>query len=136
MTLHEDDSRLRWRSGDAWEEAAGYSRAVRHGDVIAVSGTTANGAVGAALYEGDTYAQTRMALETAIRSVEHLGGTVESVYRTRIMLVPEADWKAASRAHVELLGSVAPANSMFFVNSLIGEGYLVEVEIDARVAAA
>jgi enamine deaminase RidA (YjgF/YER057c/UK114 family) len=125
---------LRVRHSDGTEErSAGYSRAVRRGSRIAVSGTTATAADGSVLHPGDTYLQTLAALEKALAAVEALGGRPEDVIRTRVYLAPEADWTAASRAHAELLGAVAPANTMLHVAALIGGGYLVEVEIDAEV---
>ena len=117
----------RWRDGEGWEDKAGYSRAVRRSGHIAVSGTTAEGA--------GTYEQARSALERALAAVRALGGSLEDVVRTRIYLTPDADWEAASRAHVELFGEVAPANTMLHVARLIGEGYLVEVELDAHISA-
>jgi len=122
------------RDGSGWEEAAGYSRAVRRSGRIAVSGTTATGPDGQALHPGDTYSQARAALERAMGAVQALGGRAEDVVRTRLYLAPAADWEAAARAHAELLGEVAPANTMLHVASLIGEGFLVEVEIDAELA--
>ncbi len=122
------------RDGSGWEESSGYSRAVRRFGRIAVSGTTATGPDGSALHPGDTYGQARAALERAIDAVEALGGRPEDVVRTRLFLSPAADWEAAARAHAELLGMVAPANTIVHVASLIGEGFLVEVEIDAELA--
>jgi len=116
----------RWRDGHE-EDRAGYSRAIRRSGHIAVSGTTAEGA--------DTYAQTHAALTRALAAVHALGGAVEDVIRTRIYLTPNADWEAASRAHAELLREVAPANTMLHVAGLIGDGFLVEVEVDAEVGA-
>lgn len=121
------------RDGSGWEEAAGYSRAVRRSGRIAVSGTTATGPDGRTLHPGDTYAQARAALERAIAAVEALEGHVEDVVRTRLYLSPAADWEAAARAHAELLGKVAPANTMLRVAGLIGDGFLVEVEMDAEL---
>ena len=117
------ESTQRYRDGGGWEESAGYSRAVRRHHHIAVSGTTAEGA--------DTYEQTRAALERALAAVRELGGHIEDVVRSRVYLVPDADWEAAARAHAELLGQVAPANTMLRVESLIGDEFLVEVEIEA-----
>lgn len=121
----------RIRQGSDLESFAGYSRAARSGGLIAVSGTTATGPDGQALYPGDTAEQTRISLATAIDAVQRLGGTRESILRTRILLTPEADWRAASAAHAQALGDIAPANSMYRVHSLIGEGFLVEIEVDA-----
>lgn len=124
---------MKHREGTDLEAQAGYSRAVRRGSRIAVSGTTATGAGGGALHPGDTYQQTVAALDKALRAVEALGGRTEHVIRTRVYLVPGADWEAASRAHAELLGAVAPANTMLYVAGLIGDGHLVEVEVDAEL---
>ena len=120
---------VRYRDGTAWEAWAGYSRAARAGDWIAVSGTTAP--QGAERFPDDTYGQTVSALERVIDAVEHLGGTVFDIIRTRILLTPGADVDAASRAHLDLLGAVAPANSLYFVAGLVGDGLLVEIEADA-----
>ncbi len=123
----------RHREGTELEAEAGYSRAIRRLGHIAVSGTTATASDGSALHPGDTYLQTRAALATAIAAVEALGGRVEDVVRTRVYLAPKADWSSAARAHSELLGQVAPANTMLHVARLIGDGFLVEVEVDAQV---
>jgi enamine deaminase RidA (YjgF/YER057c/UK114 family) len=122
----------RFRDGGGWEERAGYSRGARQGRAIAVSGTTAHGPDGAALFPGDTYAQTAECLRRAVAAVEELGGARASVLRTRLLLAPGADWQEAARAHAEAFGDVAPANSTYVVASLIGPDFLVEVEIDAE----
>jgi len=122
----------RYRDGTGSEEQAGYVRAARRGRRIAVSGTTANGPRGEALYGGDTYAQTRHALTLALAAVAGLGGTVDDVIRSRVFLAPDADWEAAARAHRDVLGNVAPANTMLYVAGLIGDGFLVEIELDAE----
>ncbi|HEV2216662.1 MAG TPA: Rid family hydrolase [Candidatus Dormibacteraeota bacterium] len=119
----------RFRDGRGWERKAGYSRAVRRGSRIHVSGTTAADST------ADTYAQTLQALEQALAAVEELGGTKADVTRTRVMLTPEADWTGAARAHAQVLGEVAPANTMLYVAGLIGDGYLVEVEVEAELEA-
>ena len=116
----------RYRDGRE-ETSAGYSRAVRRGSRIHVSGTTAEDAT------ADTYAQARSALALAVEAISRLGGTTADVVRTRVMLAPDADWQGAARAHAEVLGDVAPANTMLFVAGLIGDGYLVEVEVDAEL---
>lgn len=124
-------STTRYRDGSPWETKAGYSRALRHGDTIEVSGTTAHDSDGSVLHPGDAFRQTRSALERALRAVEELGGSRHDVVRTRVLLVPGADWEEAARAHAEMLGDVAPANTTLFVGGLIGEGLLVEVEVEA-----
>ena len=122
----------RFRDGSRWEPVAGYSRAARAGRFVAVSGTTDPHGADA---QADTYAQTAAALTRVIDAVKVLGGNEFDIIRTRIMLVPGADADAACRAHRELLGEVAPANSLYFVAALIGPGLLVEVEADAVLTA-
>jgi enamine deaminase RidA (YjgF/YER057c/UK114 family) len=107
---------------------------VRRSGHIAVSGTTATGPDGGALHPGDTYRQTLAALDRAIKAVRALGGGVDDVVRTRVYLAPGADWEEASRAHAEVMASVAPANTMLYVANLIGDGFLVEVELEATLA--
>ena len=123
----------RFRDASVWQDLAGYSRAVRSGGHIAVSGTTASRPDGAPAVGADTYDQTRDALQRALDAVQGLGGSVSDVVRSRVFLVPVASWEAAARAHREVLGAVAPANTMLFVAALVGEGLLVEVELDAIV---
>lgn len=125
----------RVHDGGGYEDVAGYSRAARRGSVIVVSGTTANDGSGGALHPGDTEAQTAAALRRALAAVEQLGGRVDDVVRTRVYLAPAADWEAAARAHAELFGAVRPANTMLYVHALIGDDFLVEVELDAVVGA-
>jgi enamine deaminase RidA (YjgF/YER057c/UK114 family) len=120
----------RYRDGRGWEERAGYSRAVRRGSRIWVSGTTAVDE------SADTYGQTRQAIDQALAALEKLGGRKSDVVRTRVMLAPDADWEAAARAHVQLLGDIAPANTMFYAGGLIGDGYLVEVEVEAELESS
>jgi enamine deaminase RidA (YjgF/YER057c/UK114 family) len=123
----------RARDGVGWQIEAGYSRAARRGRRIAVSGTTATGPNGAALYPGDTYAQTKAALERGIRAIEALGGRPADVLRSRLYLAPGANWTEAGRAHKELLGAVAPANTTLFVAGLIGQDFLVEIGLEAEL---
>jgi enamine deaminase RidA (YjgF/YER057c/UK114 family) len=123
----------RYFDGGGHEQAAGYARAVRRGPSIIVSGTTANDGRGGTLHPGDTRGQTVAALRQALTAVEALGGRVDDIVRTRIFLAPGADWNAASAAHADVFGEVNPANTMLFVHALVGEGFLVEVEVDAIV---
>jgi len=121
----------RYREGVGFEDVAGYSRAVRAGNVIAVSGTgdlTADGTVG---NPGETYAQALAALERALAAVERLGGRREDVIRTRLYLTREAEWRDAVRAHKELLGGIDPANTTLFVAGFVAPEMLVEVEVEA-----
>ena len=118
-----------------FEEYGGYARAVRIGDVFAVSGTAAIDAEGKALHPGDVYAQTRDAFERSIAALRELGGGLRDVVRTRIYLAPGADWRRAIDAHRELFGEVTPTNTTLYVAGFIPAGVLVEVELDAIVAA-
>jgi enamine deaminase RidA (YjgF/YER057c/UK114 family) len=124
----------RYTDSSGWQQQAGYSRAVRRGPVITVSGTTATGPGGAALCPGDTLGQARICLERVLAAVAALGGTPDDVVRTVVYLAPGADWEAASQAHREVLGEVAPANTMLYVAGLIGDDFLVEVEAMAVAA--
>jgi len=129
------DNTQRYRDGRGWEEAAGYSRAVRRFGHIAVSGTTATAPDGSALRPGDSYGQTHAAIEQGLAGVRALGGRREDVTRTRLYLAPAADWREAARAHAEIFGQVAPANTTLLVAGLIGEDFLVEVELEAELPA-
>lgn len=120
------------RDEGGWQDEVGYARAVRRGSRIEVSGTTALGGGGVADAD-DTERQTRDALGRALAAVAELGGRDEDVIRTRMLLAPGADWRAAGRVHGELLGHVAPANTTLFVAALLGEGALIEVEVEAEV---
>ena len=117
----------RYREGGSFEEQAGYSRAVRHGPLIAVSGTTCR----PELARRGTAEQVRDCLTRAIGAVEQLGGSRDGIFRTRLFLAPGASWEEASGTHRELLGDIAPANTTLFVHGLVGSGLLAEVEVDA-----
>lgn len=121
--------------GSAWEASAGYARAARRGRRIAVSGTTASDSDGNALFPRDTYAQTLDAIDRGLRAIEKLGGTREDILRTRIYLVEGADWEEASAAHAERFAETRPANTLLFVQGLVGIGCLVEVELEAEVGS-
>lgn len=113
-------------------ETAAYSRAVRFGPHIAVSGT-APLVEGAVLHRGDSYRQTHQAIELALEAAAELGAAPEDVVRTRLLLAPECDWQEAARAHADVFAGIDPANTTYYVGGLIPEGALVEVELDAAV---
>jgi enamine deaminase RidA (YjgF/YER057c/UK114 family) len=119
--------------GSGFEATAGYSRAVRHGEHISVSGTAALGPDGA-LYPGDAYAQAAEALDRALAAAVELGATRDTVLRTRLLLAPDCDWQAVVRAHREAFDGDGPANTTYFVAGFIPDGVLVEVEVDALAA--
>jgi enamine deaminase RidA (YjgF/YER057c/UK114 family) len=113
-----------FRTGGGAEDLAGYARAVRTGSWISVSGT-------APTSRGDVREQTLDAFRIALSAVEHFGGSVADVARTRIFLAAGSDWHGAAEAHRELFADVTPANTTLFVAGFIPDGVLVEVEIDA-----
>ena len=123
----------RYTDSSGWQEEAGYSRAVRRGPFVAVSGTTATGPDGAALCPGDTLGQTRICLQRVLAALAALGGRPADVVRTVVYLAPDANWEQAAQAHREALGPVAPASTMLHVAELIGDGFCVEVEAMAVV---
>ena len=123
----------RWTidSGSIWEPIAGYSRAIRGGDRIIVSGTTATHGSGHLIGRNDAAAQTTYILDKISASIKALGGRLEDVVRTRIYLTNANDWEAVSRVHGSYFGHIRPANTMLQVAALIGDGYLVEIEAEA-----
>jgi enamine deaminase RidA (YjgF/YER057c/UK114 family) len=123
----------RLSDGSGFEATAGYSRAVRHGEHISVSGTAALGVDGA-LYPGDAYAQAAEALDRALAAAIELGATRETVLRTRLLLAPGCDWQEVVRAHREAFVGDGPANTTYFVAGFIPVDVLVEVELDAAAA--
>lgn len=123
------------RDGGGFEEAAAYSRAVRVGKHVAISGTAPMEA-GVVRHPGDAYAQARFALDKALQAAGELGARPEDVVRTRLLLATGADWEAAVRAHREAFAGIDPANTSYFVAGFIPDGVLVEVELDAIVSDA
>ncbi|NEU55465.1 RidA family protein [Halorussus sp. MSC15.2] len=121
-------------SGTEWESAVGYSRAVRVGRVVEVSGTTATDDDGNIVGETDPYAQTKQALSNVEMALEAAGASVEDVVRTRLFVTDIDDWEAIGRAHGEVFGDVRPATSMVQVERLIDPEMVVEVEAVARLA--
>ena len=118
-------------SGTEWEPRVGYSRAVRVGRDVRVSGTTATDADGNVVGPGDPYEQTKRVIENVADALEEAGSGLDDVVRTRIFVVDIHDWEAIGRAHAEAFGEVRPATSMVEVRRLIDPGMLVEIEADA-----
>ena len=118
-------------SGSPFEGEIGFSRAVRHGDRIEVSGTAPikDGKVAGS----DAYTQTRAALEIIVKAVEDAGGTAASIIRTRIFLTDMSTWTEAARAHGELFGDIRPACSFIGTSALINPEWLVEIEASAQL---
>lgn len=130
------DERQRVSSGTEWERVVGFSRVLRVGRFVYVSGTTATDERGQPVGIGNVEEQTDYVIRKIERALAEVGATLTDVVRTRVYVRAADDWEAIGRVHGRYFGETRPANTLVEVGRLVGDAYLVEIEADALLAAA
>ncbi len=125
--------RTNFPSGISWEDIVGYSRAVRIGNVVEVSGTVASNENGAVVGKDDAYIQTQFILEKIEKVLQQAGATLEDVIRTRMYVTDISKWEDVGRAHGEVFKTIKPCTTMVEVTKLISPEYLIEIEVTAII---
>ncbi|HEX8564859.1 MAG TPA: RidA family protein [Pyrinomonadaceae bacterium] len=125
--------RQRYFSGTKWESIVGYSRAVKVGERIYVTGTTATDENGAIVGVGDAYAQTAQAIRNIERALKGLGAGLENVVRTRMFVTDISRWEEYGRAHGEFFSEIKPCATMVEVSALVDAEMLIEIEVEAEM---
>lgn len=120
-------------SGSPYEAPIGFSRAVRIGNIISVSGTAPIASDGSTAYPNNLYGQTKLCLEIIKKAIEDAGGSLKNVIRTRIMLIDISKWKEAAQVHGEFFSEIKPACTFLEVNRFVDPNWLIEIEADCVI---
>jgi enamine deaminase RidA (YjgF/YER057c/UK114 family) len=127
--------RINYSSGSKWEHVIGYSRAVKVGNVVEVTGTVASGEDGKVVGKDDAYAQTKYIYEKIEAVLLRAGATMKDVVRVRMFVTDISRWQEYGKAHSEFFREIKPCNTMVEVNALIEQDYLIEIEATAIITS-